>query len=260
MKQSLDRMTHSISGILGNSLLALYLYGSVALNDFQQGWSDIDILCFTRLPLTDKQVESLLFLRQELLLDEPANPYFRSFEGAFLPLKQFLHGSSGRAVYWGTSGQRVTENYTLDVFSMTSLLTQGLLLSGNEVRSCFSLPCLKELQCGVLSHFHTIRRYGAAPDSSLYACGWLLDISRCLYTLQTGRVAAKTAAGEWALQNGLCPVEQSLRKALEVRKHPLLYRDTLAYQKWAASLGPDIQSYADVLEAELQKLELFPPS
>lgn len=64
-------------------------------------------------------------------------------------------------------------------------------------------------------------------------------------------VAAKTAAGEWALQNGLCPVEQSLRKALEVRKHPLLYRDTLAYQKWAASLGPDIQSYADVLEAEL---------
>jgi len=83
----------------------------------------------------------------------------------------------------------------------------------------------------------------------------MLDIAGGIYTLRTGKVIAKTAAGEWALQNGICPAPKALRKAVEVRKEPLRYKDTENFQRWASALGDDIQIFADVLEQEIEKVK-----
>lgn len=187
---SIKNMTAHIAAILAPCAPSIYLYGSCTMDDYKPGWSDIDILVLTRTQISDEQARQLVSLRQSLLEEEPDDPYYRSFEGGMLTLDAFVDHTADRVVYWGTSGQRLT------------------------------------------------------------------DISRGLYTLRTGKIIAKTAAGEWALRENLCPVPAVLEKALLVRREPAAYKGDEAILDYAATLGDDIQRYADVLESEL---ELYNP-
>ncbi len=230
----------------------LYLYGSAVLDDYKPGWSDVDILCLTERDIPLETAQRLTELRQTLCASLDDSIY-RAFEGAILPQKAFLEGLRCTAVYWGTSGQRLRDGYALDCFSRWELLTSGILLCGTDCRDQMTLPTYEELRQGVLAHYESIRQHGSETGESLYSCGWLLDTARCLYTLRTGKVIAKTAAGEWALQEGLCPVPDSLGRALEIRRDPQLFYEDPARRRWCGSLGPEIQSFCDVLEHELKQ-------
>ncbi len=255
MRPSLENMARRLSLLLGEEPLSFCLYGSVALNDFRLGWSDIDMLCLTRRPISEEQAHSLVHLRQTLSEEEPGNPYYRLFEGCIASWDELSAGRFTRLVYWGTSGERVTDRYSLDAFSRYQL-THGsvILLYGQEAASALSSPAFSELMDGIIRHKETIRTYARETSPDIHSCGWLLDIARCIYTLRTGTVSAKTFAGEWALSKNLCPVRESLKKALIARQAPLRYRDDLSFQEWCGALGPDIQRFADVLEAEIARI------
>ena len=255
MNRAIGIFTKRICDVLADKADGIYLFGSAVLDDYRHGWSDIDILCLTNAPLSDGEAESLVGLRQTLLAEEPDDPYFRRFEGAVLPLEGFLTGNETKTVYWGTSGQRITDSWSFDVFSMFGLIKHGRLLYGTDRRAMFPLPSYEELRGGVREHCETIRRYARETDERLYSCGWLLDISRCIFTLRYGDVIAKTAAGEWALGEKLCPDGSALRRTLEVRRDPLKYKDSAETREWLCSLGPTVQRYADVLENELISAE-----
>lgn len=251
MKSSIDKMVRRISDILGSCVPTIFLYGSVSLDDFKLGWSDIDILVLTQEPISEDQANQLVHLRQTMLAEDPSNPYYRSFEGGMLTINAFLSGEPDRVVYWGTSGERITIRYVFDSFSMSELLDSGMLLYGEDVRVRFTRPTYSDLKEDVRRHYETIRRYAGETGRELYSYGWLLDISRCIYTLRTGKIIAKTAAGEWALQEKICPCVDALTKALEVRKEPMKYRNDVGFLDYAEKLGEAIQRYADVLEKEL---------
>ena len=251
MKSSIDKMVRRISDILGSCAPTIYLYGSVALDDFKLSWSDIDILVLTQEPISENQANALVHLRQTMLDEEPENLYYRSFEGGMLTINAFLSGEADRVVYWGTRGERITTRYVFDSFSMSELLDSGILLYGEDVRVRFTRPTYSDLKEDVRHHYETIRQYAGETGRELYSYGWLLDISRCIYTLRTGKIIAKTAAGEWALQEKICPCVDALTKALEVRKEPVKYRNDVGFLDYAEKLGEAIQRYADVLEKEL---------
>ena len=71
-----------------------------------------------------------------------------------------------------------------------------------------------------------------------------------LVTLRTRDILPKTAAGEWALREGLCPVEDDLRRALSVRREPMKYKEDPDTRAWLSGLAPAVQRYADTLEKE----------
>ena len=250
MRQALHTMAETLARELGSGMTALYLYGSAAMDDFRPGWSDIDILCLTEEPLSPEAAQPLVTLRQRMVA-ATGDPLYRCFEGAITSLPEFQSGQYSRVVYWGTSGERLTDRYDFDAFSRVSLLRYGRLLAGREVRGEMPLPSMDELRAAVAGHLSTIRQFAGQTGPSLYSCGWLLDIARCLYTLRTGDILPKTAAGEWALKEGLCPVEDDLRRALAVRREPARYRDDPDTRAWLGGLNPSVQRYADVLEAEL---------
>lgn len=109
------------------------------------------------------------------------------------------------------------------------------------------------LKSNVQRHYEVIRRYIQKTDRSLYSYGWLLDISRCIYTLRTGRIIPKTAAGEWALRESLCPCRDDLAKAVMIRREPGRYLNDESVFNYAETLGNNVQRYADVLEIELNR-------
>jgi hypothetical protein len=88
----------------------------------------------------------------------------------------------------------------------------------------------------IANHVQAARKYGAVV-------GWLLDIARGIYTLRTGKIIAKTAAGKWALENDLCPDMDAMEKAVRNREE--------AYVSTAKDMDNSvIQRFADVIDAE----------
>lgn len=253
-QKAINKMIHEINGIMQDCEPSIYLYGSSVLDDFRLGWSDIDILVLTNGQISEEQAQKLVKLRQTMLEKEPGNPYYRSFEGGMLTLDAFISSSSDRVVYWGTSGEKITDTYKFDSFGMAELIESGVLLYGHDVRIRLSAPKFSDLYADVKHHYETIRKYVQKTEQSLYSFGWMLDIARCLYTLRTGKIIAKTAAAEWALENDLCSVPDVLETALRVRKVPLEYRNNKQALEYAESLADPIQVFADVLEDELKRL------
>lgn len=250
-QKAIRRMTAEISRILADNQLSIYLYGSSVMNDFRLGWSDIDILVLTKRSISASQAKELVTLRQKLLEAEPDNPYYRLFEGGMLSLSAFISKEPDCVVYWGTSGQRITDTYQFDSFCLFELKEEGRLICGEDIRFQLKAPEYADFYRDVKKHYETIRRYAQITDKSFYSFGWLLDIARGIYTLRYGKVISKTAAGQWALDNNLCPAKSALEIALKVRRTPMEYLENQEILEYAASLGPDVQRFADVLEKEL---------
>lgn len=249
LRLAINTMAVSIYNILESVQPSIYLYGSVTAEDFRPGWSDIDLLVLTQEPITETQADLLLTLRQQLAQRDPNTPYYRAFEGGMLDLGSFLTNESTRVVYWGTTGERIKERHDFSAFDRASLLQNGQLLLGKDVRRHFEMPEYPEIATAVISHAVSIRQHGKGARS-LYAYGWLLDIARCMYTLVNGRLTTKTTAAQWALDEHLCPCPAELSMALTVRRQPELIRDesVLAY---AEGLTEAIQSFLNLLEKAL---------
>jgi predicted nucleotidyltransferase len=252
LRKSVCEMTWRIAEILSDCAPSVYLYGSVTLEDFRPGWSDIDILVLTKTPISEEQAQKLVHLRQTLLLEEPGNPHYRAFEGGMLSLDAFLRQTPDTVVYWGTSGERITSRYQFDSFSRSALLDSGILLFGEDVRGMLCRPAFDDLKNDVRRHYESIRQHAQRTGRDLYSYGWLLDIARCLYTLRTGKIIPKTAAGEWALRESICPCVEALARAVEVRRKPMKYMQDPSVMDYAETLGESVQRFADVLERELQ--------
>jgi len=253
LNRSIERMKDRIVSILDNNVHSVWLYGSIVLDDFRFGWSDIDILVLSNAQITEQQAQQLVELRQIMLKTEPDNPYYRSFEGVIADRNEYLAGSFSRLVYWGTSGQKITKHYQQDVFSSYELAKYGKAIYGNNDRSSFAEPFASELRAAVKQYYESIRQYAVQTDEKLYSCGWLLDIARCIYTLRYNSVIAKTQAGFWALKEHIFTDEEPLKKALEIRQNPTAYKEKEDVKQWLKGLGPVVQQYADVLERELRK-------
>lgn len=250
----INKMMREIGTILSDCEPSIYLYGSSVLDDFRLGWSDIDILVLTEKQITETQAQQLVGLRQTMLEQEPGNPYYRSFEGGMLTLDAFLHKKTDRVVYWGTSGERIADRYVFDSFSMVELIESSVLLFGKNIRGQLKAPTFNDLYADVKSHYEAIRKYAQKTDRSFYSFGWMLDIARCIYTLRTGKIIAKTKAAEWALEYHLCPDSEALKTALRVRKNPLEYKENKQVFDYAETLAEPIQRFADVLEKELTRI------
>lgn len=255
MLTSIARMIEEIASAAEGRVYGAWLYGSTVLNDFRLGWSDIDFVVLLDGALSERQTEKLLTLRQDMLKKEPDNVYYRSFEGVIANLEEYRSRVFHRLVYWGTSGQRITDRYTPDAFSLFELAKYGRSLYGGKAW-ILPAPGRDELISAVRRHCDLIRQVAVQTTESLYSCGWLLDIARCVYTLRKGDVISKTEAGIWALEEHLFPDEEKLRKAVEIRQHPLSFKDRQDVRLWLKSLGPTVQRCADVLEKELESVSI----
>lgn len=252
LNSAINNMTTQIVDILSYNDPSIYIYGSYVLDDFQFGWSDIDILVLTEKPISEQQADELVCLRQSITDAESDNPFYRCFEGGILTRNTFIHQIPDRVVYWGTSGQRITDSYHFDACCMKELLDYGRLLYGKDIRGQLTPPSFEDIKTNIQFHYETVRKYANSTGRSIYSFGWILDIARCVYTLRTGKIISKTAAGEWALQNRLFHNTATLETALAVRKNPKKYQEDAELQDLSEKLGKVIQQYANVLEKELK--------
>ncbi|MBR3927777.1 MAG: GNAT family N-acetyltransferase [Clostridia bacterium] len=253
-QMAVNCMVRAISEILAPCAPSIYMYGSSVMEDFRLGWSDIDLVVLTEKEINENQAGALLHLRQDLLKENPGNPYYRLFEGGMLSMDMFLKNRPGCAVYWGTSGERICNHYTLDAFCRTQVRESGVHLYGKDIREQIERPAFSELIEGVRRHHETIRDFAHTTGRSLYTFGWMLDIARCICTLRTGKIISKTKAAEWAIENHLCADEEALLYALMVRKNPLHAKADPSVFDFAETLIEPIHRFNESLGKEIQRV------
>ncbi len=156
-EEALLHFVRQAERLLGDNIIAVYLHGSAAMHDFRPGWSDLDLLILTKTPLSRETADALVCLRQTCGDADVGNPFYRAIEGAILPADAFVQdGRAPHIVYYGTSGQRVTDHFDIGVLSRAEWYANGILLSGKELRHDPALlPTYEDCTDAVEAHLQT---------------------------------------------------------------------------------------------------------
>ena len=92
-------------------------------------------------------------------------------------------------------------------------------------------------------------KYAQVTNEDIHSLDWLFLISQSIYWLKTLDTTGKTNASGLIIDNCNYSWIDTLRKAVEIRKSPILAKLD-KNKEWIRSLGPIIQSACDTLCAE----------
>lgn len=89
MKEPLDlflmRYVNEVTAVLGEKVYGMYVYGSIALEAFDEAHSDIDIVVVVKHDITKPQAKQLAKLHKRLAREER---YGNRLDGMFITLEQ----------------------------------------------------------------------------------------------------------------------------------------------------------------------------
>ena len=195
-----------VKTILGNRLVGMYVFGSLASGDFNPETSDIDFVVVTDADLPQEMLEPLEAMYQDLIASN--HDWGRRLEGSFLPQHVFQDFNPDHKMYPSIS---VGGDFGLDskgieeAIQRYMLREDGIVLTGPSPKSFIDPVRPEDLQQATLDILHgwwepqlndpfrlTDREYQA------YA---VVTMCRMLYTLKHGAVVSKPVSAIWAINN-----------------------------------------------------------
>lgn len=201
----LQEFVESIQSILGEQFVGLYLYGSLAIGDFDPETSDIDFLVLTRDEIPDDEFDALR--EMHTLFNKSGSTWSDRIEAAYIPLLALKEPTSPSALYPQIERGTDLIRSPLEIgwaFQRHTLWEHGVTVSG---------PAIHDLIDPVDSE--EIRRSAAAiiggwQEQSRDDPSWIawahqrgsqvflvLTLCRIRYSLEMGHVASKPAAARW---------------------------------------------------------------
>ena len=187
----------------------LYLTGSAALGDFRPRTSDVDFVAVTACPLDLADLAALerahARLRARLLRPFFDGIYVTWEELANDPaLRRGPHSHEGR---FHANGQGLGDPVTWHTLARYGVVCHGPALSNVRIRADAEVLAAWTLQ-NLDDYWRPLLRRASVPVNlwcaatlMSYGVVWIvLGLSRLHYTLATGALCSKEAAGEYALQ------------------------------------------------------------
>jgi len=213
----LQKITSRIQEILGSQFVGLYLYGSLALGDFDPQISDIDFIVVTQSELSAALIAALQTMHGQF--DNSGSPWAGKVEAAYIPLDALKQPAPATTCYPQVEKGRELFLAPLEVgwaFQRYTLRERGVVVCGPSPDSFTDPVDLFEMQRAAAAILGTWQEQ-ARQDADWIA--WVrqrnaqgfvvLTICRLLYSLETGSVTSKPAAAHWA-QKTLAPTQGSL--------------------------------------------------
>ncbi|MGZ3551744.1 MAG: aminoglycoside adenylyltransferase domain-containing protein [Vulcanimicrobiaceae bacterium] len=212
----------NLGDLLGDTLVGVYVHGSLAMGSYHRERSDIDILAVVdgRLHPEMREAVAQLFVRISDMRPTPGDieatvvqdRYARSYEH---PMPFEVHYSSGQRKRITAGESDYTQNPTdLDLAAhITNARERGVRIFGPEPRSVFGpVPWFAYINALEADFNWAGER---AKSDPLYA---ILNACRTLYgaTQRDLRVLSKDEAARWALESIPREFEPLVREALDV--------------------------------------------
>ena len=226
----LAELLAGVRGALGPQLVGAYLDGSLAIGDFSEHSSDVDVLVVTESTLSDEVIAALGTMHARLVTG--TSKWARELEVSYIPrraLRRFDPDDNCHPHIERLSDQLVTEAHDRDwVIHRYVVREHGVALVGPNPRTLIDPVDAEDLRHAVVSLLHgwwmpapTCRRWLDNPFYRSYA---VLTMCRMRYTLQHGAVVSKPSAARWA------------QTALDAWWTPLIE----AALAWSSDIVPDL--------------------
>ncbi|HEU5348640.1 MAG TPA: aminoglycoside adenylyltransferase domain-containing protein [Ktedonobacterales bacterium] len=196
-----------IGPLLGSHFHALYLYGSLALGDFNPRTSDIDFLVVTDTDIDDNLFAGLRDMHARF--NASGSPWANRVEAAYIPEYALRHSSPSAARYpqiETEGGMLVRDPLEAGwVFQRQSLRDYGIVLAGPDPQTVIDPVDLDDMRRAALAitgqwldQAHHDPEWLAWVRQRNHQAFVVLTLCRVLYSLATGTVTSKPAAARWA--------------------------------------------------------------
>ena len=195
-----------VQTILGTHFVGMYLSGSLALGDFDPRSSDIDVVVVTDTALSDDLFVAIRDMHARF--DESRSPWAAKVEAVYIPLDALRHSAPTSARYPQVEKGRTLFMDHLEsgwIFQCYTLREHGVVMAGPDPRTLIDPVAPSDMRRAVAA-IPALWLEQAQHDPAWLA--WLqqrghqafvvLTLCRLLYTLDSGAVASKPAAAQWA--------------------------------------------------------------
>jgi hypothetical protein len=247
LDETLALFLEMLHDLFGKRLVSILLYGSVVFDDLAPGYGDLDFVTIIDGDLTEQACQKLVALRRPLR-DGRHGALSAMLEGAFLPRAMLDPSRPGRALWWGTSGERVWDRNQLGWLTLHVIRERGVVVWGEDIRHEIPAASRGALLDEVRMACQRMRQHGRG--GSLHSVDWLLTAARLLLWLREGRLCSKSEAAEW----GTCHVKGAWRdllpRARQIRLDPAL-ANSAEVRAWLGGLTAAIQEAGAEVELEL---------
>lgn len=235
----LHTLVTEIQDTLEETFLAAYLHGSFAVGDFDEH-SDVDFAIVIDQPLTESQVEALQELHDRIYrLD---SPWAQHLEGSYFPKDVIKRITYPKIPLWyldhGSRSLIQSTHCNTNVVRWV-VREKGINLAGAPATTFIdpiSAQTLREDIYSVMVWWSDeILRDPESINNRFFQTFAVLNYSRMLHDLHTGRIGSKRAGAEWA------------KATLDPQWHDLIDR------AWAGRPHPEISSRQPANPHDLQR-------
>jgi hypothetical protein len=213
----LDLVRSGVLGALGERVVGMYLFGSLATGDFDEGVSDIDVLVVTAADLTGSEQTSLRELHRDLALqhrewEDRVEVIYLSVDAlaTFRTRRSALSVTSPGEPFHTTTGGR---DWLVNWFNVQQ---SGRCLSGVPASTLIATITIDEVEAELREQ---VRGWPARIRTDV-APGWLayavLTVARAWDTITNGVVRSKVQSAKWASRQ-LPEQAKLLEDAIRVR-------------------------------------------
>jgi len=246
---TLELFLQMMAGFFRRRLVSVVLHGSITFDDLAPGYGDLDFLAVVDADLSNEDCEQLTELRQPLRGGD-YGVLATMLEGAFLPREMLDPLHTGRAFWWGTSGERPWQSNELGWLVLHAIRENGILIWGEDIRHEIPKVRREQLLQDVWEACRSMENQGRGGH--LHSVDWLLTAARELLLLREGRLSSKTEAADWAYLRAEGGWRRWLPRAKLLRRNPVLV-DSADWRKWLDMLADPIGEARAELERELRR-------
>jgi predicted nucleotidyltransferase len=198
----LNPLSREIKNLLGENLIGIYLFGSLAYGDFSLGSSDIDLVVITRIPIEPNKLALVKKMHHQI--GERFSQWHERLECYYTPidmLKNILPPKNPRPYYGGGifydeapyGNEWIINNYLL--------LESSIALLGPPFKTLCSPIEITEVQKACIrdlfQEWEPKIRDDEWLDNSHYQSYLILNLCRILYTVFCKATASKKISSEW---------------------------------------------------------------
>lgn len=207
VNEILNLLLTGLKGILGDQLVGMYLFGSLANGDFDE-YSDIDILFVTETILSDEIYNELCKMHKWISTIE--SPWATQLEVSYIPIDaiRLFDPSNNRHPHIdrGPGEELHIMQHDADwIVQRYILRKRGITISGPDPKTLIAPISPADLRLAVSDVMHTWFLYFIEDRGRLKSRGYqsyvVLTQCRILYTYEHGEIVSKSVAAEWAKQS-----------------------------------------------------------
>lgn len=192
---------------LGSSLAGIYLFGSLALGDFDPDSSDVDLLVVTELALDEEELACLSSAHEKIFASKL--PLAGELEVTYVSREALRSFAAGKSLCFRVDrGSPKLRADTLDVdwlINFYALHQGGRSLMGPKISSLIPEVTPEELRHAMVELNSRWWAPIAEDPERLVPCAYryyaVLTMARMLATREKGKVVSKKMAADWAAKN-----------------------------------------------------------